>query len=165
MKVLLDKEADFATINKDGWTSLHSAVYNDHCEVMKVLLDKGADIAILHKNGWTSLHLAVYKGHFEVMKVLLDKGADIAILDKDGWTPLHLAAYEGHFEVVKVLLNKGADAETDISGVRYENLDSFLHHIMLADAVPQLNRIVIKSELLTVMKSKVLDEILNKELL
>jgi ankyrin repeat protein len=99
----------------DGWTSLMSASWKGHKEIVELLLKNGADINAKNSDGWTALMSASWKGHKEIVELLLENGADINAKNSGGWTALMLASNNGHSEahqaIVELLLMNGADIE------------------------------------------------------
>ncbi|KRY77695.1 2-oxoisovalerate dehydrogenase subunit alpha, mitochondrial [Trichinella pseudospiralis] len=64
--------------DRDFYTPLHRAAYNNHVSVIKVLLSNGADISAQTEDGWQPLHCAARWGNLESVKILLHMGkADI----------------------------------------------------------------------------------------
>ncbi|KRY88042.1 2-oxoisovalerate dehydrogenase subunit alpha, mitochondrial [Trichinella pseudospiralis] len=81
--------------DRDFYTPLHRAAYNNHVSVIKVLLSNGADISAQTEDGWQPLHCAARWGNLESVKILLHMGkADINARSNSGLTPLHIAASE-----------------------------------------------------------------------
>ncbi|KRX39496.1 2-oxoisovalerate dehydrogenase subunit alpha, mitochondrial [Trichinella murrelli] len=81
--------------DRDFYTPLHRAAYNNHVSVIKVLLANGADISAQTEDGWQPLHCAARWGNLESVKILLHMGkADINARSNSGLTPLHIAASE-----------------------------------------------------------------------
>uniref|UniRef100_A0A915MV49 Ankyrin repeat domain-containing protein n=1 Tax=Meloidogyne javanica TaxID=6303 RepID=A0A915MV49_MELJA len=68
--------------DRDGYTALHRAAYNDRIQICKWLLEKGADPEIRTCDGWTALHCAAFWANYEVVAILLRHGKIV---------PLHLA--------------------------------------------------------------------------
>uniref|UniRef100_A0A915MG03 ANK_REP_REGION domain-containing protein n=1 Tax=Meloidogyne javanica TaxID=6303 RepID=A0A915MG03_MELJA len=68
--------------DRDGYTALHRAAYNDRIQICKWLLEKGADPEIRTCDGWTALHCAAFWANYEVVAILLKHGKIV---------PLHLA--------------------------------------------------------------------------
>ncbi len=60
--------ADVAAAGEDGWSALHTAVFNGHCDAAKLLLERGADVAVAEKNGWTALYPAAQTGQPEAAR-------------------------------------------------------------------------------------------------
>ena len=109
VRLLLDRGADIATQDKDGWTALNVAARRGHKAVVRLLLDRGADVNAQNEDGWTALQDAARPGHEAVVRLLLDRGADVTAQDKYGSTALFRAARDGHEAVVRLLLDRGAD--------------------------------------------------------
>lgn len=77
VKYLVDNGAVVTAMANNGYTVLHTAMYDDHGEVL------------------------------EKAKYLVGQGADVTATDDDGTTPLELAAGFGHLETVKYLESVG----------------------------------------------------------
>ncbi|CAG0916950.1 unnamed protein product [Notodromas monacha] len=76
----------------DGYTALHLAALNNHCEVAELLVKIGkADMDVQNVNLQTALHLAVERQHTQIVRLLVREGASVNMADKDGDTPLHEA--------------------------------------------------------------------------
>jgi uncharacterized protein len=78
--------------DKDGYTPLHTAVFNNSSEVVSVLIAAKADINKReYNNGWTPLHAAVEAGKPHIVYQLIKANANINQLDYNKRTPLYLA--------------------------------------------------------------------------
>ncbi|XP_076451603.1 ankyrin repeat domain-containing protein 49-like [Babylonia areolata] len=92
--------------DKDGYTPLHRAAYNDHVEMAEKLIQKGGDVGRRTADGWQPLHSACRWNCLRVAELLLTSGADINSQSIGGLTPLHLACSEhDSVEVVELLLS------------------------------------------------------------
>ncbi|RYP23458.1 hypothetical protein DL767_008815 [Monosporascus sp. MG133] len=110
VKLLLDRGADVAVANKDGWTPLIAASSKGHVDVVRLLLATSGVNADLKnsESGQTPLSWAAANGYEAVVQLLLDTGkVDINSRDNNGRTPLQWAAERGHKAVVRLLLKKG----------------------------------------------------------
>ena len=107
-KLLLEKGADVAAAQDDGFTALMSAAQG-HEAVAKLLLQHGADVAAASNDGTTALMCAAQGGHEAVAQLLLQHGADVAAASNDGTTALMCAAAGGNEAVAQLLLQHGAD--------------------------------------------------------
>ena len=102
------------------WTSLHTAIYEDHPDIALLLLESGADPEARSSKNQTPLCVASFCGHVDVARSLIDCGADLNAKswdwtgpteEEDWWTPLHAAIYKGHRDVALLLLEHGSDPE------------------------------------------------------
>ena len=89
--------------NKNGWTPLHAAAFEDHKEIAELLIAKGADVNAKNRDDWTPLHFAALEDHKEITELLIAKGADVNAKDVSGETPLDVATHPD---------NSNASAET-----------------------------------------------------
>lgn len=94
--------------DKDGWTPLHHACRNHHCDVAEYLIRQGADVNAKNKRKVSPLHESAYRGYADLVELLISEGAAINATDKDGWTPLHAACRQGNVDVVKLLVDADA---------------------------------------------------------
>ncbi|XP_067004714.2 ankyrin repeat domain-containing protein 49 [Anabrus simplex] len=100
-------EADPLCVNirdKDGYTPLHRACYNNHVDVVDYLLSKGANIAAETEDKWQPLHSASRWNNYRCVSSLLQLGADVNAASKGGQTPLHLAAANSYARETLMLL-------------------------------------------------------------
>ena len=57
----------------DGYTALHLAALNNHCEVAELLVKLGrANMDLQNMNLQTALHLAVERQHTQIVRVNVD---------------------------------------------------------------------------------------------
>lgn len=63
--------------DKDGYTPLHRACYNDHLDAVNLLLSYGASVSAKTLNGWEPLHSACHWNHPSCVARLLAAGADV----------------------------------------------------------------------------------------
>ena len=75
---------------KTGNSYLHSAIIDNHIELVRYILEKGADVNKQNNDGDTSLHLALKSGNMEMIKVIMNKKPDLDIPNKEGIIPLNL---------------------------------------------------------------------------
>ena len=113
VRQLIQDGADVNAQNKDGWTPLMVAAYNNsNSETLMALIEAGAGINAKDKDGWTPLMVAAqYNPHLKALTALLEAGADVYVKGNDGGTPLLLAAIGNTPEVLTVLLEAGSDAK------------------------------------------------------
>ena len=107
-ELLLQKGADYKTVDTGGYTPLHWAAFNGMARVCRQLLSKRLPVDCITKFGWTPLMQASARGHLEVVQLLLDQGADIDHADQEGWTALHKAIANKNVAVAQHLLRVGA---------------------------------------------------------
>jgi ankyrin repeat protein len=78
--------------DRDGYTPLHRAAYNDHPAVVARLLQMQADPSARTEDGWTPLHCAACWANPQVAQVLLaDPRVNVNARTNGLLTPLHLA--------------------------------------------------------------------------
>lgn len=78
--------------DRDGYTPLHRAAYENQFEVAQVLLQYGADVHALTEFKWTPLHSACKWNNARMAALLLQFGADVNARSDGDQTPLHVAA-------------------------------------------------------------------------
>ena len=75
---------------KSGNSYLHSAIIDNHPELVGYILEKGADINKQNNDGNTALHLALKNGNMEIIKLIMNKKPSLDIQNKEGIIPLDL---------------------------------------------------------------------------
>ena len=102
---ILQKNPDAANEvrNRDNWSPIHGAAFNNHPKTVKILAQYGADINLKTCNGETPLHGASEYGYAEVVKALIEAGADINIKDDKGKTALDIARWYNHNDIAELL--------------------------------------------------------------
>ena len=98
--------ADKNVVDVQNWwedTPLHSAVINDHIEVVRVLRDAGSNLNIRNKRGRTPLCEAKKRGRTEIEQALREGVAPPPKMS------LHDAAYRGETEVALRLIIADVD--------------------------------------------------------
>jgi len=76
--------------DKNGWTALMQAAYNNSLEVAKLLIKKGADVNARDIQGNTILIVALENNSLEIAKLLIEKGTDINAKNNGGESALTL---------------------------------------------------------------------------
>lgn len=115
VKLLTENASLIGSTDKDGYTPLHRAAYNDHLEMSRLLISNGADVLARTEDGWQPLHSACRWNCVRVAELLLHNGADINSHSNGGLTPLHLACSEpDNTDVVELLLlHPGVDVNVE----------------------------------------------------
>ena len=105
---VIDMLGDGMPINsrdKDGYTALYWAVFNNHTEVVDELLENGADVNVRNSSyDWTPLHAAAHSNNTDMIKVLLEHGAERSIRNNRGETALDVARMFNGEEAIQQLL-------------------------------------------------------------
>ena len=73
-----------------GNSYLHSAIIDNHPELVRYILEKNADVNKRNNDGDTALHLALKKGNMELIKLIMNKKPALDIQNKEGIIPLDL---------------------------------------------------------------------------
>lgn len=105
VRFLILKSADVNAPSQNGFQvyPLHSAVANNHLDIVQYLIDAGAKINIVQKMGLTPLHSAAQNGNIEMIILLLEHGADITIKMEGGKLAADLAEEKGFKEIAEIL--------------------------------------------------------------
>lgn len=78
IKDLLSQDPNLINaIDKDKYTALHRACYNNHLEVVKYLVKSGASISAKTELQWEPLHSCCQWNHVECAAFLIQCGADV----------------------------------------------------------------------------------------
>uniref|UniRef100_A0A1B6CFN9 Uncharacterized protein n=1 Tax=Clastoptera arizonana TaxID=38151 RepID=A0A1B6CFN9_9HEMI len=115
VKALIESDSSLVNItDKDGYTPLHRACYNNHVEVVEYLLKNGADHCARTIDNWQPLHSACKWNSAKSAAKLLSFGANVNAISKGGLTPLHLAAGNSYAKECIELLLMNDDIDPDI---------------------------------------------------
>ncbi|TMW69651.1 hypothetical protein Poli38472_001807 [Pythium oligandrum] len=118
---------DTTTVDKDGWSALHTAAKSGNLEMAKLLLSLGVDANTCDKDQWSVLHTAANTGNVAISCLLLEHGANAKAVDKDGYSVLHCATTSGNIELVEMLLAHGADAfAVDVHGLNILHISAVM---------------------------------------
>ncbi|KAJ7691808.1 ankyrin repeat-containing domain protein [Mycena rosella] len=89
-------------------STLHSACWRGHSNVVRVLLEHDASN---DKDCWTALHCACSTHHPNIVRILLEHGANIQVRNAEGRTALDIATSHRQTEVLELLLQHSAGLE------------------------------------------------------
>lgn len=85
-------------LDKGGTSAIHTAVKNNHFEVLEAMIRKGININITEDQpavaGTTPLHTACAYGFPKIVQMLMDAGADDTMKTVEEETPAHVAVSE-----------------------------------------------------------------------
>ena len=90
--------------DKDGYSALYWAVFNNNTYVVNKLISKNADVNVRNSYYWTPLHAAAHNSNADMMKLLLEHGAEISIRNNKGDTALDIARTVLREEEIEQLL-------------------------------------------------------------
>lgn len=77
--------------DRDGYTALHKACYNNNYELAQLLLRYNANVEARTEMQWTPLHSAAKWNNARLVALLLQHGANINAFSEGNQTPLHVA--------------------------------------------------------------------------
>jgi len=123
VKELLANGNDINFKNRQGWTPLHAAVWNQKQDIAKLLIEKGADVNVKDTSSRTALQFAADTGQKEIVELLIAKKAEINTMSVRGENALSLAKKNGHTEIVAFLTENGA-TEPNLEELRGDRLYS-----------------------------------------
>ena len=98
-----------SSVQADGTTALHWAVWTDEVEMVQLLLRAGAPAEVPNRYGVTPLMMAATNGNAAILEALIAAGADAKAAMPEGETALMTAARSGNAEALRVLLAHGAN--------------------------------------------------------
>jgi hypothetical protein len=133
IKSIISKGADVNAKDRQGWTSLHTALWYGNNEMVELLISEGADVNARDDSGNTPLHFAAMKGNSDAANLLIEKGANINAKTNAEQTPLMFAADYGHKEIVELLISKGADVNAQARNDNALSLARRKNYIEIAD--------------------------------
>eukprot|EP00742_Colponemidia_sp_Colp-10_P020412 GILJ01023782.1.p1 GENE.GILJ01023782.1~~GILJ01023782.1.p1 ORF type:complete len:390 (+),score=55.13 GILJ01023782.1:35-1171(+) len=109
VQLLVDSGSDVNTVEGDGRTAVHDAIWMEvagDVRVIEDLLDAGSDLEARNEKRYTPLHLAAHFGNRAAIPILYNEGGNPLALTQEGCTPLHEAAFNGHVECAEELASK-----------------------------------------------------------
>ncbi len=119
--MLLDRNAEVDSMDRQGNTPLCHAVENNSVECAERLLIAGANPnQSAGYYGGTVLHRSIMHKSIPIAKLLLDHGADPNRQDVSGKTALHAAITSGKLEIVEAVLDKPIDLELKTRSTRLQ---------------------------------------------
>ena len=92
--------------DKDGYSALYWAVFENNTDVVNKLISKNADVNVRNNYYWTPLHAAAHNRNTDMMKLLLKHGAELSIRNNRGDTALDIARTYLEKEEMQHLLEK-----------------------------------------------------------
>ncbi|AYV83575.1 MAG: ankyrin repeat protein [Hyperionvirus sp.] len=118
LKKLLVAGASPNIPEKNGYNSLHLAVYMRSFRMCGIIIEFNIDINARCNSGETALHIGCNLQLIEIVKVLMENGVNVNIQDYEHeYTALHYCVNLNNKELVGILLKRGADVNLqDIVG-------------------------------------------------
>eukprot|EP00746_Dinoflagellata_sp_MGD_P157556 gnl/MRDRNA2_/MRDRNA2_86241_c0_seq2.p1 gnl/MRDRNA2_/MRDRNA2_86241_c0~~gnl/MRDRNA2_/MRDRNA2_86241_c0_seq2.p1 ORF type:complete len:1062 (+),score=182.69 gnl/MRDRNA2_/MRDRNA2_86241_c0_seq2:204-3389(+) len=90
--------------DKDGFTPLHWAAYEDENTTCAALIDMSAEPNQVDRRGWAPLMVAVCEGHLAVCQTLLDRDANPYMETHSCETAVGMARRNGEFEIQEMIV-------------------------------------------------------------
>lgn len=119
-----DANLNERTTDKDQYTAVHFAAWDNKTDILEFLLQSGADPNLIGGDGLTALYLACVNGNIESVKYLVQSGANLNYLyngagieglseyfSKVGGTVLRGAIVNLQFDIAWYLIEHGAKVE------------------------------------------------------
>lgn len=91
-QILLKDPSMVHVCDRDGYTPLHKACYNNNYELAQLLLKYKADPNRKTEYQWTALHSACKWNNAKLAALVLQHGADVNARSEGDQTPLHITA-------------------------------------------------------------------------
>lgn len=112
LELLIDRGADLALADVDGWTCLHHAAAHG-AQPTSVVISRGPSSLLEARDadGWTPLMMAAQTRQLEAIDILARAGADLNATDEDGRSASFYAALNGKADSIRVLARLGADLD------------------------------------------------------
>ena len=109
-QALMEKDADLTIADKNGWTPLHHAVFNDNRPILARAIASGtAALDQPNSSGMSPLLFAAHVRHVEQAKVLINAGANIDLHDNNGDTLEDLVKARGMEELLPLVAQRRAE--------------------------------------------------------
>lgn len=107
-ELLLIKNANINSVNRDRQTPLHLAAQYGFCNIIVMLLDYGANINSFDIDERSPLTLAISQCKEDAARILIKKGIRLNHEENNGYTPLYRAVLNNLTNTVKLLIEHGA---------------------------------------------------------
>ncbi|XP_055684403.1 ankyrin repeat domain-containing protein 49 [Lutzomyia longipalpis] len=91
-KILEQDASCVNAVDRDGYTPLHRAAYNNRYELAQLLIKYRSNVNAQTEYKWTPLHSACKWNNARLAALLLQHGSDVNALSDGDQTPLHVAA-------------------------------------------------------------------------
>ena len=116
--LILNKNLDFESRNKDGDTYLHCAIAMRKLSITKLIAEVNSKLLNLQNNiGNTPLISAIIKGDISITEHLISLDVNENIQNYEGDTALHKAIENKNYEIIKLLI-KSNTIQMNIRNVR-----------------------------------------------
>lgn len=127
LKIMLLKGYCVNSLDVNGNSPLHYAVYHEEREIFEIMLKKFKKVNACNRDGNSLLHLIIdscidstcnrhHKDCVNRVRSLMSKGADVEIVNKNGYKPVHLAVMLVHPTILQILKDHGANLKEPYKG-------------------------------------------------
>lgn len=111
--LLLEKGANYRTIDQMGNTAMHYAAYGGNIGGLRMTAGGGIDINVRNQEGITPLHAGAVFSGVAVLQEILSLGGDIHAKDSAGFGALHYAAAFGNREKLDWILQQAPELNSE----------------------------------------------------
>lgn len=149
--------------DNDGWSHIHHAAFSGYQKsISRFVRTSREQLELLTRNGKrdTPLLLACSNGQLEAVKFLVELGSNVTVLNASGFGVVESSAYSGHCHILEYFLELNR-SEVDVFAILVRALDSTRGTRLQVAALKSLGELLTAERLGTVLKSGVVEAVIN----